>query len=127
MADYTPIFTGGAFPYTMQAAATITGGQIVQTTGAGTVSPTSAASATVIGVAAHDAASGAKVTVWPIDGVTHELTSTGTIAVGDGITSAAGGAATTGVVATVAAAGQLLGIATTAATGGALVRFQGRG
>lgn len=127
MADYTPIFTGGAFPYTMQAAATITGGQAVQTTGSGTVSPTAGVSATVIGFAAHDAASGAKVTVWPVDGVTHEVTSTGTIAVGDGITSAAAGVVTTAAIATAAAAGTLLGIATTAATGGALVRFQGRG
>lgn len=126
MADYTPVFSGGCFPYTMQAAATITGGTFVQTTGAGTVSPAGAAATNVIGVAAHDAASGAKVTVWPIDGVTHEITSTGTIAVGDGIASGAAGVAATVAVATGAAAGTLLGIATTAATGGALVRFQGR-
>lgn len=127
MADYTPVFTGGCFPYTMQAAATITGGTFVSTTGAGTVSPSGAASATVIGVAAHDAASGAKVTVWPLDGVTHEMTSTGTIAVSDGIQTGAAGVAATAVVATAAAAGTLVGIATTGATGGALVRFQGRG
>lgn len=127
MADYTPVFTGGAYPYTMQASGTVTGGAFVSTSGAGTVALSSAAAATVIGVAAHDAATGAKVTVWPLDGVTHEMVSTGTIAVGDGIQTGASGVAATAVVATAAAAGTLVGIATVAATGGSLVRFQGRG
>jgi hypothetical protein len=127
MADYTPVFSGGCFPYTMQASAAITGGTFVSTSGSGTVATSGAGSATVIGVAAHDAASGAKVTVWPLDGVTHEMTSTGTIAVGDGIHTGAAGVAATAVIATAAAAGTLVGVATTGATGGALVRFQGRG
>lgn len=127
MSDYTPIFTGGTFPYTMQASATIVGGTFVSTSGAGTVATSGAASATVIGVAAHDAASGAKLTVWPLDGVTHEMVSTGTLAVGDGIQTGAAGVVATAVIATAAAAGTLVGIATTAGTGGALIRFQGRG
>lgn len=128
MADYTPVFSGGAYPFTMQAAAALTGGQLlVQTTTAGQVNVAGAAAVTVIGVAAHDAASGAKVTVWPIADVTHEITSTGTITAGDGIQSGASGVAATAAVATAAAAGTLLGIATSTATGGALVRFQGRG
>jgi hypothetical protein len=126
MADYTPVFTGGAIPKTMQASGAIVGGTFVSTAGAGLVSTSGAASATILGVAAHDAASGSKVTVWPIKNVTHEIASTGTIAVGDGITSGASGVAATVVIATGAAAGTLVGLAETGATGGALVRFIGR-
>lgn len=126
MADYTPVFTGGAIPKTMQASGAITGSQLVATAGNGLVATAGAASATVIGVAAHDAASGGKVTVWPLRNVTHEIPSTGTIAAGDGIVSGASGVAATAAVATAAAAGTLLGIAETGATGGALVRFIGR-
>jgi hypothetical protein len=127
VADYTPVFTGGKIPFTSQASATITGGQLVLQSGANTVAPTAGASAIVVGVAAHDAATGAKVTVWPLPGVTHEVISTGTIAAGAGIVSgAAGVAADSAGIAAAAAAGTLLGIAETGATGGALVRFIGR-
>lgn len=126
MADYTPIHSGGAIPFTSQASATIVGGTLVSVSGNLTVATAGAASATCIGVAAHDAASGAKVTVWPLRNVTHEITSTGTIAAGDGIASGAAGVAATAVVATAAAAGTLLGIAENGATGGAVVRFLGR-
>lgn len=125
MADYTPIHTGGAIPFTSQASATITGGQLVSISGNSTVAPSGAASATVVGVAAHDAASNTKVTVWPLKGVTHQITSTGTIAAGDGIASGAAGVAATVVIATGAAAGTLVGRALTPATGGAEVRFLG--
>lgn len=127
MADYTPVYVAGQLPSTLTASATIAGGQIVENTGASTVGPAGAASAKVVGVAAHDAASGVRVTVWPLTGITHEVTSTGTIAAGDGIAAGAAGVAATAVVGTAAAAGTLLGIATTAATGGAKVRFVGRG
>ncbi len=126
MADYTPIHSGGAVPFTSQAAGAITGGQLVSTAGNGTVNVSGAASATVVGVAAHDAVTGNKVTVWPLRNVTHEILSTGTIAAGDGIASGAAGVAATAAVATAAAAGTLLGICTVGATGGALVRFIGR-
>lgn len=126
MADYTPVFTGGAIPKTMQASATITGGQILIPTGPGTVGPAGAAAAGAAWVAAHDAVSGAKVTCWPTKNVTHETVSTGTIAAGDGIQSGAAGVAATVAIATGAAAGTLLGIAETGATGGALVRWTGR-
>lgn len=126
MADYTPIHSGGAIPFTSQASAAITGGTLVMVSGNLTVATATAASAVVVGVAAHDAASGAKVTVWPLRNVTHEITSTGTIAAADGIASGAAGVAATAVVATAAAAGTLLGIAENGATGGAVVRFLGR-
>lgn len=126
MADYTPVFTGGAIPKTMQASGAIVGGTFVSQAGAGLVATSGAASATVVGIAAHDAASGAKVTVWPLRNVTHEIASTGTIAANDGIQTGASGVAATATIATAAAAGTLVGVAESAATGGNLVRFIGR-
>lgn len=126
MPDYTPIHSGGAIPKTYTASADVVGGRLVSSSGNHQVATAGAASATVLGVAAHDALSGAKVTVWPIRNVTHEITSTGTLAAGDGVVSGAAGVAATATVATAAAAGTLLGIAEAAATGGAVVRFLGR-
>jgi hypothetical protein len=127
VADYTPVYVSGNNPLTLTASAAITGGQILENTGTSTVGPAGAASTKVTGVAAHDAASGARVTVWPLANVIHEITSTGTIAAGDGIAAGAAGVAATVVVGTGAAAGTLIGIAQTGATGGAKVRFVGRG
>ena len=126
MPDYTPVHTGGVIPKTYQASVDVIGGRLVAVTGANTVGPAGAASAIVVGVAAHDALANTKVTVWPIRNVTHQITSTGTIAAADGIVSGAAGVAATSVVATAAAAGTLLGIAETGATGGNEVRFLGR-
>lgn len=126
MPDYTPIHSGGAIPFTLTASADVTGGRLVASSGNFQVAPAGAASATVLGVAAHDALSGAKVTVWPLRNVTHEITSTGTLAAGDGVVSGAAGVAATATIATAAAAGTLLGVAEAAATGGAVVRFLGR-
>ena len=125
MADYTPIHSGGAVPFTSTASADIIGGRFVLQSAALTVAPATAASTAVVGVAAHDALNGSKVTVWPLKNVTHEITSTGTIAAADGVVAGAAGVAATASVATAAAAGTLLGKATTAATGGAVVRFLG--
>lgn len=127
MADYTPVYVSGNNAFTKTASAAVTGGQLVEGTTASAVGPAGAASTKVLGVAAHDAASGSRVTVWPLANVEHEITSTGTIALGDGIAAGAAGVAATVVVGTGAAAGTLIGTATTAATGGAKVRFIGRG
>jgi hypothetical protein len=128
MADYTPPFPGGNKPRTYTAGAAITGGQVVVVSAADTVIPGSAASAAAVGVAAHDAANGAAVTVWPLAGVTHELIASAAIAVGDNVTTAA-----TGQVATVAqAAGttmfsQIIGVAlTVASAGGQKIQVLGR-
>jgi hypothetical protein len=126
MADYTPVYASGVNALTKTASATIVGGQVVETTTASSVGPAGAASAKVVGVAAHDAASGARVTVWPLANVEHEVTCTGTITVGDGVAAGAAGVIVTAAVATAAAAGTLLGIATTTGTA-AKVRFVGRG
>lgn len=123
MADYSPVFTNGTAPWTLQASATITGGRLVEVTGAGTVGPAGAASVKVIGVAAFDAANGAKVDVWPLGGLTHRITAAGAIAAGDNL---AAGAA--GVVAPIGAGtfGQLVGVADRAAADTAICRFVGR-
>jgi Uncharacterized conserved protein (DUF2190) len=46
--------------------ATVTRGQLLKVTGDGTVGPTTAITDIPIGVATHDAASGANVTMWPL-------------------------------------------------------------
>lgn len=127
MADYTPIYDGGADPFTQTTSGAVTGGQVLVASGAGTVAAAGGASAVAVGIAAHDAASGAKVTVWPLTNVVHEIVTTGTVTALDGVTSATAGTVATGVVATVAAAGTLIGIALTTATTGNKVRFIGRG
>lgn len=128
MADYTPVFTGGTYPFTSQATGAIVGGTPVATSTTGTVATAAAGSLTAIGIAGHDAASGAKITVWPLDGATHEVAvvAAGTVTVGDGVIVGASGTVATAAIATAAAAGTLIGVATTTATAGALVRFIGR-
>lgn len=126
MADYTPVFSGGVLPVTFTTSGAVTGGQILAASATGTVAAAGAASAVWVGVAAHDAASGAKVAVWPLANVVHELVATGTITALDGVSSAASGGIQTVVVATGAAAGTLLGIALTTASNPNKVRFIGR-
>lgn len=128
MADYTPVFSGGALPFTSQASATITGGQIVIASGVGTVGPAGAAATAVVGVAAHDAASGAKVSVWPLANVVHEIVTANNVTAAGGIQTAAAGTAdpATTSIAAASAAGTLIGIALNSATAPAKVQFVGR-
>ena len=123
MAEYTPVFASGTAPWTLQASGTVTGGRLVEVTGAGTVANAGAASTKVIGVAATDQVTGGKVQVWPLTGVTHKVLGTGAIAAGDNL---AAGAA--GVVAAIGAGtfGQLVGVADRAAADATIVRFVGR-
>lgn len=123
MAEYTPVFANGTAPWTLQASAAVTGGRLVEVTGTGTVGPAGAASTKVLGVAAFDAASGAKVDVWPLAGLTHKVLGTGAINAGDNL---AAGAA--GVVAAIGAGAftQLIGVADRAAADATIVRFVGR-
>lgn len=127
MADYTPIYDGGVDPFTLTTSATVTGGQVLVASAAGTVGPAGAGSLVVVGIAAQDAASGAKVAVWPINNCIHEITTTGTVTALDGIVTAASGTVGTAVIGTAAAAGTLIGTALTTATTGNKVRFIGRG
>jgi hypothetical protein len=126
LADYSPVYAGGTLPFTQTTSGAVTGGQVLVASAAGTVAAAGAGSAVVVGVAAHDAASGAKVTVWPIANVIHELVTTGTVTALDGVVTAATGTVGTATIATAAAAGTLIGIALTTATTGNKVRFIGR-
>lgn len=129
MADYQPIFSGGADPWTATTSAAVTGGRLAAASGNGTVAHAGAASTVVVGVFAHDAASGGKVTVWPLDGVIHELEASGAITAGAGVESAANGqvATVTTSIAAGSAAGTLIGTALTTAAGSPLkLRVQGR-
>jgi hypothetical protein len=125
--DYQPVFTGGAKPRTLTASAAITGGRVVATSGSDTVAHAGADDATVAGVAAHDAASGGKVLVWPLEGVTHELEASGAIAADAGVVTDANGQVKSATLATAAAAGTLIGQAMTTAAGDPLkLRVLGR-
>lgn len=127
MADYLP-YVQGVPPFSgVTASATIVGGQVVESTGVNTIGPAGANSVKVLGVAAHDAAVGAGVTVHPIGpGNTHETTASGTVTAGDRVAAAATGQVATVVAATAAAAGYDLGIAVNTATTGNKVRWTGR-
>jgi hypothetical protein len=81
MADYAPVSGGDqgeTFTYT--AGAAITGGQVLYFTAADTVTPTIGASLAIAGIAGHDAASGAPVTVHCGAGVVHETPAGGQVA-----------------------------------------------
>jgi hypothetical protein len=128
VADYTPVYSGGAVPFTKTTSAAVTGGTIAIASGVSTAGVGTAAATTVIGVFAHDAASGAKVTIWPLENVEHEIVCANGITAGGGVQAAATGQidpATTSIAAA-SAAGTLIGIATTTATSTNKCRFVGR-
>ena len=114
MAEYLPVFKPGQ-AVTLKASAAITGGQVVEVTGSGTVGPAGAASTKVIGVAAFDAATNDNVTVYS-GGVQHG-TASGAVTAGDVVQAGAAGTIATGTTAPV-------GIALTTAANGADVRVQ---
>ncbi|MGP3914310.1 capsid cement protein [Nonomuraea sp. 10N515B] len=125
MADYTPIFTRGLLPFTATTSAAITGGQFVAVSGSGTVGPAAADSASVVGVAAHDAGTGAVVTVHPLAGVVHEMVAgTGGITAGAAVKVGV----TSGAVLPLGAGtfDQRVGIALTTAAAAAKVQVLGR-
>jgi hypothetical protein len=128
VADYTPVYVGNQLPLSKTASAAITGGTVVIASGVSTVAMAGAAATAVVGVAAHDAASGARVSVWPLAGIEHEIVSATNITAGGGIQTAANGTVdpVTTSIAAGSAAGTLIGIATTSATAPAKVRFVGR-
>jgi hypothetical protein len=126
MADYTPVYTNGVQPFSTTTSAAVTGGTFVEATTTGAVATAGATSVKVVGVAAHDAASGARLTVWPLPGVVHEIVHTAGGTVGDTIASTATGTAATAVAGTASAAGYDLGIALTTAAALAKIRFIGK-
>ena len=81
MPDYTPVY-GRAKAMTLTAGGAITGGQVLKISGVDTVVAADTNAANYAGVAAHDAASGAPVTVLMGAGVVHETLATATTAAG---------------------------------------------
>lgn len=128
MADYTPVYSGGVVPFTVTTSAAVTAGRLVAVSGAGTVAHAAADSLAVVGVAASDAASGARVAVWPMNNCIHELLSTGAITASAtaGVVADAAGTVKAATIGTAAAAGSLIGVATTTVGGAALVRVMGK-
>lgn len=114
MGIYAPNnFPGDRLPYT--AGANIAAGQLVFISANETVSPTTAATASVEGVAAYDCLSGGQVTV--IEVGKHTLAASGTITAGSPVKSAAAGAVAAWVSGTDDAS-LIVGHATSAAAGG---------
>lgn len=127
MAEYAPIFTGGVVPFTATTSAAVTAGRVVAASATGTVAHAAADSAVALGVAAHDAALGARVTVWPLEGCVHHLEASGAITALAGVVTDAAGQVKTATIATAAAAGTLIGTALTTAAGSPLtLQVQGR-
>lgn len=118
MAEYLPLYKPGA-TITRQASATITAGQLVIVTGSGTVGPGSAATHLWLGVAAHDAVSGDKVTIHC--GGVQRLVAAGGITAGVPVEAAAAGAVATKTIAAGETDLQVVGIALTTALDTALV------
>jgi hypothetical protein len=98
---------------TWTASAAITGGQLLIVSGSGTVAPSSAASASYIGVAGNDAASGAPVTVYT-GGVQRIVAGTGGVTAGNTVEAAAGGTVVAHTNGT--NDGNIVGLAVTTAT-----------
>jgi hypothetical protein len=127
MAEYLPVFKPGQ-AITLKASATITGGQLLVVTGAGTVGPAGANAVNWIGVASNDAATNDNVTVYA-DGV-QSVTTSGTVNAGDLVVSAAAGtvstlaAVTTPTAADVTNSRAIVGVALTTATTGLKVRVK---
>lgn len=127
MSDYLPKYAPGT-AITSTTSAAVTGGQLLEVSGSGTVAPTAGATADWLGVATQDAASGALVGV--LSGGVQRLTASGAITAGDQVVAAAAGAvatlppATTAVVADINAARQVVGIALTTVAAGALVEIK---
>ena len=118
MPDYTPVHNPG-HEVTLVASAAVTGGQCLVVSGNGTVAPGTAASAAFVGVAAFDAASGTRLTVF-VHHFVHETTASGAITAGDQLVNGPGGAVSTIGAGT---AFQSIGTALTTAANGALVRW----
>jgi hypothetical protein len=92
MADYVPSIDLGVGAFTSTTSSAVTGGQRVKVSGSGTVAPAVATDAAVCGVAAFDAASGAKVTVFPLRMVHRTNVGTAGVTAGNILKSDANGA-----------------------------------
>lgn len=117
MADYAPKYLYGD-QATGTASAAITGGQVLVVSGDGTVGPAGdAADVTVIGVAAADAASGARAAYFP-RGKVHISTTAGAVVAGNGVSAGAAG-----TVDDDAGSDPILGVFLTSAASGELAEW----
>lgn len=113
MSDYTPVNTDMAAITLTVGATAVVGGQLVDTGATdGTVIPALGVKRP-IGVAAFDAATGQRVTVYCLPGMVHEVLvkSGSTLVVGSPVMpGTTAGTIDTGTLATLAAAGTLIGV-----------------
>ncbi|HWE55963.1 MAG TPA: hypothetical protein VG435_10640 [Acidimicrobiales bacterium] len=121
MGDYVPVAEGS---YSFTTTAAVTGGQLVEMTGDATVGPAQVTSQQVAGVAAFDAASGAKVDVFPIDKVHETIAGTGGLTAGNPVKAGALGTVVEYTVGTDPVP-SFLGICTVGATATNLARWRG--
>jgi hypothetical protein len=114
VAEYLPIYKPGQ-AITLKASATITGGQLVEVSGSGTVGPAGAASTKVVGHAAFDAVTNDYVTIYT-PGIVQHGTAAGAITAGAVVQAGAAGTIASGTTAPI-------GIALTTAADTADVRY----
>ncbi len=119
MPETLPVFDpGGDITYTASAA--ITGGQVVEVTGSGTVGPAGAGSTKCLGVAAFDCAAGERVTIHA-GGVQRIVAAAGGVTAGD---IASAGAAGTVTPIGAGTFGAKIGLVITTAAAGAVAETQ---
>jgi hypothetical protein len=125
MPDYTPV--NNVDSITLTASAAVTGGTVMVSTGINTCGPAAGQTVKAIGVALHDAPSGGRVALAVLPGAIHEVAVNGVavVAAGAALVPDAAGTVSGGTLATLAAAGTLLGVALNGATGPAKIRFIG--
>jgi hypothetical protein len=123
MAENTPAyFPADRLPRTTSAQ--VTGGQVLVVSGNDTVAPSSGASSAWLGIAGHDAASGAQVVVYTA-GV-HLVAASGAIAAGALVIPATGGAVADQSTPSAANDVQVVGIALSAAANSKVLIKLGR-
>jgi hypothetical protein len=126
VSDYTPTHVLGRAPWTLTASATIAGGDCVSVSGVKTVAPSAAGALTCIGVASGDAASGAKLAIYPLECVHDSLAGAGGVTAGNPLKV---GAAPNKLVLWVTgtdSAAAFIGIALTTAAADAALQWVGR-
>lgn len=116
MPEYLPLYDDEPV-YTASAA--LTGGQLLEVTGTGSVGPAAAASVKWVGVAAFDCGAGDRITIFT--GGVQRLTAASAVTAGDVV--AAGAAGTVAPIGAGSFASQV-GIALTTAAAGAVAEIQ---
>lgn len=130
MPDYTPVYVEGD-SITLTASTAVSGGDMLEVTGAGTVGKVATlASTKFVGVASADVPSGGRVMFW-CRGPVHESLADGTVTAGDQVTSTAtagrqvktAAAVTTPTAGDVTTTRAVLGVALTTAADNLKVRW----